>query len=52
MKTPPNVRLLNTFLKVVVNGNPQRVYFRDVSMYRKVRVRRTPSIPRYLEMGE
>lgn len=37
----------NAFLKVFVNGSVQRVFFKDVSSYRKLKRKTTPPLPIY-----
>ena len=39
--------LQNAFLKVAVNGSYQRLFLRDVKMYKKLLKRRNPPLPNF-----
>ena len=39
----------NAFLKVSVNSSYQRLYLRDVKIYKKIHKRRTPPLPNFLK---
>ncbi len=49
MKYAPAQPLDNTFLRVLVSGVTQKVFFRDVKHYNRSIKKKTPGIPKYQE---
>jgi len=47
MKYTENIIPLNAFLKVSVSQRIQKVYFKDVKMYKKIYRKLAPSLPAY-----